>query len=278
MAFWKRNKFDEDDGQLGEAPNPQGTKTEGNGVTTEAPKPAEEPQTAQPAPAAQPQATTGTPQPAQAKTEAQSGEYSVDNVIELMRMLPEENIELVVSVLKKTLESVKISVPSLIEGAIDRQTELSSRITSLQKGIQELEAEIKAKRSAIGELESKRKEVITVRERLVLAQNIEARKSSLPAPAPAKTAQSAHPKIAADLKPSRTTGVTIMGVPTSSTSTAPKPSVVTAPPTSASASQPASKPLQPQAAPQAENKPASKTVSGTVELKPKESTGSTKSE
>src|SRR5687768_10499306 len=75
-----------------------------------------------------------------------TGPYGIDQLVHLMRRLPTDNIELVVRVLKETLESVKIAVPELIKGAEKREVELTNNITEHKKSIASLEEELAAKK------------------------------------------------------------------------------------------------------------------------------------
>src|SRR5215471_14521985 len=99
-------------------------------------------------------------------------DYGINKAIELMRMLPSENIELVVRVVKTTLESTNIKVASIIRDATRKQGELEGRVAVLKKEIAELESEISTRRKEIGELEADHRETTTVKERLVLAEKL----------------------------------------------------------------------------------------------------------
>src|SRR6266545_6088697 len=61
--------------------------------------------------------------------------YGIEKAIELMRLLPADNIELVVQVVKKTLESLQIQVPSIIKDASRKQQDIEGRIDVLKKEI-----------------------------------------------------------------------------------------------------------------------------------------------
>ena len=58
--------------------------------------------------------------------------YGIDNVIELMRSLPlKGNPELVVEVIKKTLESTQISIETIVHEATTKQRALEDRAKQL---------------------------------------------------------------------------------------------------------------------------------------------------
>src|SRR5215475_4594546 len=90
-------------------------------------------------------------------------DYGINKAIELMRMLPSENVELVVRVVKTTLESTNIKVAGIIKDATRKQGELEARVTVLKKEIAELETEIAGRRKEISALETDHKETSTVK-------------------------------------------------------------------------------------------------------------------
>src|SRR5262245_17294154 len=124
-----------------------------------------------PAPAAPRPAPTARPAPAAAPPPApDTDSYGIDKAIELMRTLPSENIQLVVQVVKFSLESVGIKLPVIIEDAIRRQKDLRGRVDVLKGEIGELELEIKQRRDEIERHEADYRETTMVRERLELAE------------------------------------------------------------------------------------------------------------
>ena len=66
---------------------------------------------------------------------------------------PQENVEPVVQVVKFSLESVGIKLPTIIEDAIRRQKDIQGRIGVLKGEIIELETEIKTRKDEIERLE-----------------------------------------------------------------------------------------------------------------------------
>jgi hypothetical protein len=147
----------------------------GGGLKTEAPKPAPQQPAAKEARAVHPE----------------TDDYGIEKAIELMRTLPSENVELVVQVVKFSLESVGIKLPVIIEDAIRRQKDIQGRIGVLRAEIADLEAEIKTRKDEIERLDTDHKETTMVRERLELAENIgkpkntSAQHAAVPAPAAA---------------------------------------------------------------------------------------------
>jgi hypothetical protein len=99
--------------------------------------------------------------------------YGIDEAIRLMRTLPvDDNPDLVVRVIKRTLESLSVKVPEIIEDAAKRQESLRAKISEHQAAIVQLEREIDARRFDIGRLEDELSETTQVRERLQLAEQL----------------------------------------------------------------------------------------------------------
>jgi hypothetical protein len=124
------------------------------------------------APTTAPKAATPAPAPAKGAPSMDNDDYGIDKAIELMRTLPQENIELVVQVVKFSLESVGIHLPTIIQDAVRRQNDLQGRIAALKAEIADLEAEIKQRKDEIAKHETDHKETSMVRDRLELAEKI----------------------------------------------------------------------------------------------------------
>ena len=127
------------------------------------PEPEPEPDThptgvgaAQPWPEASPKPTAGP-------------EFGIQNAMELMRKLPPDNIPLVVSVVKTTLESLNIDVESIIDDAKHKRSKIAERISGLEAEIADFEEEVAARRQEIKALQEDAAETKTVQERLQLA-------------------------------------------------------------------------------------------------------------
>lgn len=99
--------------------------------------------------------------------------FGIDEAVVLVRQLPPRNVDLVMQVVKKTLESVGVDVSKIIEGASDKEQKIEARIAALRTEIDALEAKITAQRREIASLEAEQKEVSQVKERLNLAQRSE---------------------------------------------------------------------------------------------------------
>jgi hypothetical protein len=102
-----------------------------------------------------------------------SARYGIDDAIRLMRTLPvEENVDLVVRVMKTTLESLKVRVGEIIDDATRRQDSLQTKIDEYQTQIAQLEREIDARKHEIVRLQEDLGETTKVKERLQLAETL----------------------------------------------------------------------------------------------------------
>lgn len=116
------------------------------------------------------------PAPAHHPVEPEQPRYGINQAIELMRTLPQDNVELVVQVVKRTLESTHIRIDTIIGDATRKQSDIEGRMTVLKQEIAELERDIASRRNEIAGLDADLKETTMVKERLVLAER--------PTPAP----------------------------------------------------------------------------------------------
>lgn len=96
--------------------------------------------------------------------------YGIDDAIKLMRTLPvEENENLVVRVMKTTLESLKVRIGDIVDDAMKRQDVLGKKVADYRAQIVSFEREIEARRHEINRLEEELGEVTRVKERLLAA-------------------------------------------------------------------------------------------------------------
>jgi hypothetical protein len=95
------------------------------------------------------------------------GKVGIDHAIQLMRSLPtDKNVDLVVTVLKTTLESLGIRVTDIVQDASNRQQELEKRVAQLKSEISALEKEVDARVQEITKVEAAHSETTRVREYL----------------------------------------------------------------------------------------------------------------
>lgn len=116
--------------------------------------------------------------------------YTIGQAIELMRALPvDQNVELVVAVIKTTLESLKVKVADIIEDATRKQKDLEQRVANLKQQIAEFEREIQTRKDEITRLEADHAETSDVKAKLELAERAQkaapAQKSALKPATPA---------------------------------------------------------------------------------------------
>lgn len=112
------------------------------------------------------------PAAAPAPKKAAPVDYGINRAIELMRMLPGDNVELVVRVVKTTLESTNVKIVDIIEDASRKQKDIEARVDMLKKEIADLEAEIATRQKEIAALEADHKETTMVKERLILGEKL----------------------------------------------------------------------------------------------------------
>ncbi|WP_455201922.1 hypothetical protein [Kaarinaea lacus] len=75
--------------------------------------------------------------------------YGIDHVVALMRDLPNDNSEVVVAVVTKTLESANINISNIITDAAKKEQMLESEIHQLKDEIKTLQAQIAEKEEKI---------------------------------------------------------------------------------------------------------------------------------
>jgi hypothetical protein len=160
----------------------------------------------EPAPAAAPEPIAAREQPRTVEAEPPDQDeddyppvdYGIDKAIELMRSLPQENVELVVTVVKTTLESLNVRLGVIIKDATRKQENIQSRIKVLKGEIAEYEQEIATRKTEIETLETDFKETSTVKERLQMAEKgstrpVASTSSPLGAPGPSAVSRPRRP-------------------------------------------------------------------------------------
>jgi hypothetical protein len=96
--------------------------------------------------------------------------YGIEDAIQLMRALPIDqnlqNAELVVHVVRLTLDSLEVRMDDIVEDASRKEKSLQERIAALRSHVGDLEEQLDARRREMVALESDLKETTTVKERL----------------------------------------------------------------------------------------------------------------
>ena len=95
--------------------------------------------------------------------------YDVDQMIALMRRLPDGDVATAMRALRATLASVGVSLPPVIEDAQRRQADLEDRIALLEREIDERNQEVEQRMQELARLDADFAETSLVRERLELA-------------------------------------------------------------------------------------------------------------
>lgn len=124
------------------------------------------------APAAATRTRARAPEPEPEEPDEYDTGFGIQKAIELMRTLPPDNVELVVQVVKLTLESTKIRISHIIDDATRKQDDIQGRIKVLNAEIADFEKEIAQRKEEIGTLEADFAETSTVKERLLLAEKL----------------------------------------------------------------------------------------------------------
>lgn len=116
--------------------------------------------------------------------------YGIDHAIRLMRTIPvDQHVDLVVTVIKNTLESLNVRLGDIVEDATRKQEYLTSRIADLRGEISQLEQEVERRNQEIRQIEADLAETTSVKERLLLAEG----KQEGPKPPVAAKAPAASP-------------------------------------------------------------------------------------
>jgi hypothetical protein len=116
---------------------------------------------------------------------ASTAAYGIAQAILLMRSLPvDQNVELVVRVIRQTLESMNVQLPDIIDDASAKETALQGRMERLDLEIEAYAEQIEVRRQEISQLQAELRETSTVKDRLLLAQKQTAVPPPLPHPAP----------------------------------------------------------------------------------------------
>jgi hypothetical protein len=98
--------------------------------------------------------------------------YGVEEAIRLLRTLPtDRNAELVVRVVKQTLESLNVRIADIIGDAERKEATIQQQIATFKQDIAELETAIQGRREEIGRLEADLAETMSVKQRLRHAES-----------------------------------------------------------------------------------------------------------
>ena len=111
--------------------------------------------------------------------------YGIGEVIRLLRTLPiDQHTDLVVRVIRNTLESLEVHVPDLIQDAVKQERNLGERIGALRARMHELTKQIDAHHEEVSRLETDLAETAGARERLQFTEQIDLAPTPLADPFP----------------------------------------------------------------------------------------------
>lgn len=99
--------------------------------------------------------------------------YGIEHAIQLMRELPKGELEVVVTVVKKTLESMSVTVTDIIQDAEFKEQDIRQKSDQLSQEIVDLESQISDRKVQICELNEQAKETSMVKNHLKLAEQLD---------------------------------------------------------------------------------------------------------
>lgn len=100
-------------------------------------------------------------------------EYGIEQAIGLMRSLPRDNNELVVTVVNRTLRSMDIAVEDIIDSAERKEQRIHQQQLRLEQDVRELEEQIRQRNLDMDALMDDLRETVEVKKRLLYALEIE---------------------------------------------------------------------------------------------------------
>jgi len=96
--------------------------------------------------------------------------YGIQEAIKLMRELPDSDMQIVVTVVKKTLESTRIKISDIILDAKRKETEIITRTKKLENEIRDLQEKVTRRNTEIESLNDDLYETTRVKDNLILAE------------------------------------------------------------------------------------------------------------
>jgi hypothetical protein len=113
------------------------------------------------------------PQAAEEPQSASSRTYGVADLIRLLKSIPvDQHPDLVVRVVKTTLESVGVHSSLVIEDAVRQESAINEQIVILEGEIEDLSAEIQMRRDHIAKLQMDLAETTYAKERLLGVEGV----------------------------------------------------------------------------------------------------------
>jgi len=116
--------------------------------------------------------------------------YTIEDAISLMRNLPKESSDLVVTVVNKTLQSMDVKVEDIIRSAEEKEKRIREHNKALEQEVKELQAKIADRNNEMSTMMADLRETMEVKKRLRIALDIE-QKLNRPSNKPVKVEQPA---------------------------------------------------------------------------------------
>ena len=127
--------------------------------------------------------------------------YGIEDAIALMRRLPEDQSDLVFSVVRDTLESANISIGDIIEDADEKSAIIRDQHQTMEQEIADLRAQINEREDHIDELQQNLDETLLVREKLHLSISATPAQTETPKPETVPTLEAVRKKPSARSEP-----------------------------------------------------------------------------
>lgn len=125
--------------------------------------------------------------------QAATKKYGIAEAIALMRRMPAGDMSIVAAVIKETLESTQINVQDIIKDAREKEMQLETQISSLNREIDQLQSEITRRGETIRSLTQDLEETRHVRSNLSLGAS-----EPEPEPTPVSQESSEHQELPAE--------------------------------------------------------------------------------
>ncbi|MFV2057067.1 MAG: hypothetical protein ACC707_11410, partial [Thiohalomonadales bacterium] len=97
--------------------------------------------------------------------------YGISDAVDLMRKLPTDNSDVVIKVVRETLQSAHIDINSIISDADVSLSETEQRLADLASEIENLKSQVHEKQEAVGVAKKEIAETELVKELLVKSQD-----------------------------------------------------------------------------------------------------------
>lgn len=107
-------------------------------------------------------------------------EYGIQETIKLLRAMPKGDQDIVLMVVKKTLESMDVRVADIIRDAEIKEKGFNQLLSTLRAEVTDYQSKVKTKQQEIITLEVVLKETTAVKNRFMYVENLSAEKAKIP--------------------------------------------------------------------------------------------------